>query len=136
MDRCLPQATVEKIAAVKPPRSGLGPDIPDWRWYKNLNFFVCSAYKELEASVNVDSNICWSKIWKLPVPQRTTETIEHALCSCPGARQVWKATVRVEKLSTFFSLPFTDRLLQCVTDAAKIDLEMIFGPRISPFSVG
>ncbi|KAK8652875.1 hypothetical protein V6N13_126898 [Hibiscus sabdariffa] len=36
MDRCLPQATVEKIAAVKPPRSGLGPDIPDWRWSKNV----------------------------------------------------------------------------------------------------
>ncbi|KAK8975153.1 hypothetical protein V6N11_058200 [Hibiscus sabdariffa] len=48
------------------------------------------------------------------------ETIEHALRSCSKARQAWESVVQSAKISTFLSLPFTDWILQCVTDVAGI----------------
>ncbi|KAK8542716.1 hypothetical protein V6N12_015301 [Hibiscus sabdariffa] len=118
MDRWMPQETMEKLAAIKPPRSGAGSDILGWRWEKNRDFSVRSAYKVLQTAANTESNIHWSKIWKLPVPQRT---IEHALRSYPTARRVWEALVRPEKHPIFFSLPFTEWLRQCVSNAASIE---------------
>ncbi|KAK8675831.1 hypothetical protein V6N13_033894 [Hibiscus sabdariffa] len=47
MDQWLPQDTMEKLAAIKPHRSGEGPDIPRWRWEKYNDFSVRSAYKRL-----------------------------------------------------------------------------------------
>ncbi|KAK8638294.1 hypothetical protein V6N13_136728 [Hibiscus sabdariffa] len=87
MDRWMPQETMEKLAAIKPPRSGAGSDILGWRWEKNRDF----------------------------------STIEHALRSYPTARRVWEALVRPEKHPIFFSLPFTEWLRQCVSNAASIE---------------
>ncbi|KAL4272707.1 hypothetical protein GQ457_13G011180 [Hibiscus cannabinus] len=155
MNQWFPQAALEMIAAAKPPRHGLGADVPGWRWEKNHSFSVRSAYKALVTSANVNGNAYWSKLWKIPVPQRVrvfmwlvfhqrimtnvertrrhlassdlcviccteAETIEHALRSCSKARQAWESVVRPAKISTFLSLPFTDWILQCVTDVAGI----------------
>ncbi|KAL4352807.1 hypothetical protein GQ457_06G016690 [Hibiscus cannabinus] len=66
----LPQDIPEKLAAVKPPCSGVGPDIRGWRWEKNRDISVRSAYKVLHTHANAENIPQWSKFWKLPVPQR------------------------------------------------------------------
>ncbi|KAK8690958.1 hypothetical protein V6N13_074482 [Hibiscus sabdariffa] len=48
------------------------------------------------------------------------ETIEYVLRASPRARQIWESIVRPDKVSTFFSIPFTDWLLQCVSSIASI----------------
>ncbi|KAK9010379.1 hypothetical protein V6N11_036890 [Hibiscus sabdariffa] len=52
--------------------------------------------------------------------QSEIETIVHVLRDCPQARQVWEAVVVPAQLATFFSLPFSDWILQCVTNVANV----------------
>ncbi|KAK8484817.1 hypothetical protein V6N11_051334 [Hibiscus sabdariffa] len=66
----LPHVTLEKIAAVKPPQIGAGTDVPGWRWEKNHNFSVKSAYKLMDVTTPFNVHTSWAKLWKLPVPQR------------------------------------------------------------------
>ncbi|KAK8708126.1 hypothetical protein V6N13_059171 [Hibiscus sabdariffa] len=49
------------------------------------------------------------------------KTIEHVLRDCPKACQVWESVVQPVKISTFFSPPFPDWLLQCVSSGGSID---------------
>ncbi|KAK9010241.1 hypothetical protein V6N11_036754 [Hibiscus sabdariffa] len=70
LSQWLPHATLEKIAAVKPPQIGAGTDVPGWRWEKNRNFSVKSAYKLLDIAAPLNVHTSWAKIWKLPVPPR------------------------------------------------------------------
>ncbi|KAL4335605.1 hypothetical protein GQ457_07G017880 [Hibiscus cannabinus] len=66
----LPQDAVAKIAAIKPPRSDAGADTPGWRWGKSRTFTVRSAYQAIHTPSTTTNETHWSKIWRLPVPQR------------------------------------------------------------------
>ncbi|KAL4284332.1 hypothetical protein GQ457_16G009900 [Hibiscus cannabinus] len=70
LEQWLPQDVVAKIAAIKPPRSDAGADIPGWRWGKSRTFTVCSAYQAIHNPSTTTNESHWSKIWRLPVPQR------------------------------------------------------------------
>ncbi|KAL4386031.1 hypothetical protein GQ457_09G026140 [Hibiscus cannabinus] len=66
----LSQDAVAKIAAIKPPRSDAGADTPGWRWGKSRTFTVRSAYQAIHTPSTATNESHWSKIWRLPVPQR------------------------------------------------------------------
>ncbi|KAL4278084.1 hypothetical protein GQ457_03G008110 [Hibiscus cannabinus] len=70
LEQWLPQDAVAKISAIKPPRSDAGADIPGWRWGKSRTFTVCSAYQAIHNPFTTTNESHWSKIWRLPVPQR------------------------------------------------------------------
>ncbi|KAK8659781.1 hypothetical protein V6N13_029975 [Hibiscus sabdariffa] len=115
IEQWLPQDAMAKIAAIKPPRSNAGVDIPGWRWGKNRVFTVCSAYQAIHTPSTATNEPHWSKIWKLPVPQRirvfiAPETIDHVLRSCPRARRGWEAVIRPSNIDAFLSLPFSEWL--------------------------
>ncbi|KAK8476535.1 hypothetical protein V6N11_033699 [Hibiscus sabdariffa] len=128
MDQWLPQDTMEKLAAIKPHRSGEGPDIPRWRWEKYNDFSVRSAYKTIHVVclpstdhdyvVRVPHHLSTGDV--CPLCNRASETVEHVLRSCPRARRGWETIVRREKLHIFFSLPITEWLQQCTFNAASI----------------
>ncbi|KAL4283171.1 hypothetical protein GQ457_16G011860 [Hibiscus cannabinus] len=54
--------------------------------------------------------------------QSEAETIIHVLRDCPRARQVWEAVVPSSQLVPFFSLSFSDWIMQCVRIIANIGL--------------
>ncbi|KAL4295874.1 hypothetical protein GQ457_12G003750 [Hibiscus cannabinus] len=66
----LPKDTLERIAAVMPPRLGLGDDRSGWRWEDNRKFTTRSAYAALSVEPVANDSLYWRQIWKLPVPQR------------------------------------------------------------------
>ncbi|KAL4279829.1 hypothetical protein GQ457_03G024220 [Hibiscus cannabinus] len=129
MFQWLPADSLEAIAAIKPPRPNAGADVPGWRWESNRTFSVRSAYKALTVDsaaplrimTNAErkrrhlatSDVCASC-------QSEIETIVHVLRDCPRARQVWEAVVAPAQLAVFFSLPFSDWILQCVTNVANV----------------
>ncbi|KAK8983129.1 hypothetical protein V6N11_057883 [Hibiscus sabdariffa] len=111
MCQWLPADTLEAIAAIKPPRPDTGVDVPGWRWESNRTFSIRSAYKALKVAAT--SDVCASY-------QSEIETIVHVLRDCPRARQVWEAVVAPAQIAAFFSLPFSDWILQCVPTVANV----------------
>ncbi|KAL4308369.1 hypothetical protein GQ457_01G026590 [Hibiscus cannabinus] len=66
----LPSEIRDSIAAVQPPRVGLGADAPEWRWTDTRQFTSSSAYSFLSDMVLGSSDNFWQKVWTLPIPQQ------------------------------------------------------------------
>ncbi|KAL4319420.1 hypothetical protein GQ457_18G011800 [Hibiscus cannabinus] len=66
----LSKDTLERIAAIPPPRVGLGSDSPRWRWEDNRKFTTRLAYGALSEEGVTNGVLYWRQLWKMPVPQR------------------------------------------------------------------
>ncbi|KAK8562688.1 hypothetical protein V6N12_010759 [Hibiscus sabdariffa] len=69
LHQLLPQECMDRIAAIHPPCSTLGEDIPQWRWEPNSQFSTRSAYSFLAHADVGRVNKVWKKVWQLRVPQ-------------------------------------------------------------------
>ncbi|KAK8578972.1 hypothetical protein V6N12_069310 [Hibiscus sabdariffa] len=67
----LSEQILQKISAIRPPMSSLGPDVPSWRWESNRLFSTMSAYNILSDIVGSQSNFQWRYIWDLKLHQRS-----------------------------------------------------------------
>ncbi|KAK8597970.1 hypothetical protein V6N13_095363 [Hibiscus sabdariffa] len=61
---------MDKIAVVPPPRGDASSDKPVWRWESNHKFTTRLAYLFLSRDVTPLNAGIWTRVWKIPVPQR------------------------------------------------------------------
>ncbi|KAK8544663.1 hypothetical protein V6N13_045745 [Hibiscus sabdariffa] len=78
----LPSEIRDRIAAVQPPRVGLGADAPEWRWIDTRQFTSSSAYSFLSDMASDSSDNFWQKVCALPIPQRVRTFLWITLHNC------------------------------------------------------
>ncbi|KAK8559080.1 hypothetical protein V6N12_042365 [Hibiscus sabdariffa] len=117
----LPQEPLEKIAAAKSPRHGLGADISGWRWEDNQNFTTRSAYIALNELLTNEERVRHHLAVSdsCHVCSNGTESMEDALRLCPNARQKMRCNI------VFGSAGFHGTTLVKYGDAITIEFAVV-----------